>query len=178
MTSCASFAGLGGKAHYVQKFEDTEAGTIDAAGNVVPGQSTLYSLDIKGPAGMKWEEITSMSYDWSASEGRIGVNSASKADTLATAEAIKAVVPALTETITASIASAVTTAINAAVPLISQSIEAKTALESQKVEARRDNVNRVIERLPEPVPPAVVPVTPNPITDVDPPVIPPLAPGN
>lgn len=180
LTSCASFAGLGGKAHYVQTFEDTEGGTVGDDGTVVPGQSTKYSLDIKGPAGMKWEEITSMSYNWSPTEGSIGVNSASKGDTLATAEAIKAVIPVLTDSITSAITAGLKTAIEAAVPVISQNIESKRSLESERIEAKRDTVNRVIERLPEPQPvdvPVVPAIPTNPLVGVgEPPVAPPLAP--
>lgn len=176
-TSCASFAGLGGKAHYVQTFEDVTA--VD--------QKTSYRLDIKGPAGMKWEEITGMAYEWDQENGKIAINSQSKADTIATAEAIKAVVPVLTETIGNAVSAGIANAISSIMPVVQQKIIGDQANEAARIEGRTENVGRAIERLPQPTPTPTPPVTPpavvppvvdNPITDVVPPVAPPLGPNN
>lgn len=146
-TGCATAAGLGGKAHYVQSFEDTEADTIAEDGTRTPGQSTKYNLDIKGPAGMKWEEITGMGYEWDAQHGKIAINSQSKADTLATAEAIKAVIPAITETLTGAIANAVSEGMRLAAPLVGQSITGKQTNEAAKLQLDAATKAQLIELL-------------------------------
>ena len=147
LPSCASFAGLGGKAHYVQNFSDTQADTVAPDGTRSPGQSTKYSLDIKGPAGMKWEEITGMGYEWDDVHGKIAINSQSKADTLATAEAIKAVVPALTETLTDAITNAVLQGMQFAAPLIGQAQAGKQTNEAAKIQLDAATKTQLIELL-------------------------------
>jgi hypothetical protein len=176
LTSCASFAGLGGKAHYVQTFEDTEASTVAEDGTVAPGQTTKYSLDIKGPAGMKWEEITSMSYTWSPTQGAIGVNSASKGDTLATAEAIKQVVPALTESIGSAVSAGIIEALKAYLPYDIQKTQIKADAGIRETEIKADTVKEVVKVVaPKPAENPVVDIIPTP---GNPPVAPPLGPNN
>lgn len=176
LTSCASFAGLGGKAHYVQSFKDTEGSVVADNGQVIPGQSTEYNLDIKGPAGMKWEEITSMSYKWNQTDGAIAVNSASKADTIATAEAIKEVVPSLAASIGGAVTNAILEALNAYLPYDLQKTQIKADAGLQDTQLKVDAIKDVT-KIVVPKQPSVITAPPaEPTTNDVVPVAPPLGP--
>ena len=158
ISGCAS-TGLSGKTTYIQTFEDIEAATADG-----PGQTTKYGLNIKAPAGVKLDELTSMTYKWSPTEGLIAVNSDSKTDTTLQAQAIVEVTKMQTDLIN-SLTQAL---ISAAAPIVGTKVQGDVQNQAASIANRAqlqaliaDMVNKAIAAQQPPANPLPV----NPLVD-------------
>lgn len=90
VSGCAGLApAVYGKTSYRMSFEDTVTAGVDLeTGATTPGQTTTFDVDVKAPAGVKIEDLTSMAYEWKDGEGKIAVSKTATQDSMGQAEMI------------------------------------------------------------------------------------------
>jgi len=131
---------LAGKTTYSQTFEDIEAGTAPG----VPGQTTRYTLNIKAPAGVKLDDITSMQYDWNTENGKIAINKSAQTDTTQQAASIVQAQQQQLE-FGSKFLEALTSIANLAAPLVGQHMQIQGTNEAAAMAAKIDALTKILQ---------------------------------
>ncbi|MFA6240149.1 MAG: hypothetical protein WC655_04425 [Candidatus Hydrogenedentales bacterium] len=177
---------IAGKTVYQQSFEDLGESEISESGQIIPGQVTRYSLDIKAPAGVKLDDITGMTYAWDSFNGQIAINKSAQLDSSAQAQAMlqlnqqqMEVISSLSEALISAAAPLIGAKITADKETKAAEIASKTLLRQSLIEALRDPevLGAIKEGLALPSKPKApkAPETPDPLPapeEVAPPVKP------